>query len=125
DDAAAHSVPVLSAMLQRGDHRILQPDPAGGFRFHPGLRNEYELAAALDRIVAESGPLNGDRDAIRALYEATFHHRAFTGRSGTMFAYEGLGCIYWHMVSKLMLAAQEVAVKVTGDDPLSARLAAA
>lgn len=23
-------------------------------------------------------------------------HRAFTGRSGTFFAYEGLGSIYWH-----------------------------
>jgi hypothetical protein len=125
DETAAHSVPALSAMLQRGDHRILQPDPAGGFRFHPALTNEYELAAALDRMVAETGPLNGDRDAIRALYEATFRHRAFTGRSGTMFAYEGLGCIYWHMVSKLMLAAQEVAVSVAGDDLLSARLAAA
>ena len=27
-----------------------------------------------------------------------------------MFGYEGLGSIYWHMVSKLMLAAQEVAL---------------
>ena len=24
-----------------------------------------------------------------------------------MFAYEGLGCIYWHMVAKLLLAVQE------------------
>ena len=29
-----------------------------------------------------------------------------------MFGYEGLGCVYWHMVSKLMLAAQEVAIDV-------------
>ena len=28
----------------------------------------------------------------------------FTGRSGSFFAYEGLGSIYWHMVSKLLLA---------------------
>ncbi len=41
------------------------------------------------------------------VYEAVFHHRAFTGRSGTMFAYEGLGSIYWHMVGKLLLAVQE------------------
>ena len=41
------------------------------------------------------------------LFETTFNHRAFTGRSGTFFAYEGLGSIYWHMVSKLLLAAQE------------------
>ena len=34
------------------------------------------------------------------------HHR-FTGRSGTFFGYEGLGSVYWHMVSKLGLAVIE------------------
>jgi hypothetical protein len=28
-----------------------------------------------------------------------------------MYGYEGLGCVYWHMVSKLLLAVQEVAVR--------------
>ena len=41
------------------------------------------------------------------LYEDVFDHRSFTGRSGGMFGFEGLGCIYWHMVSKLLLAVQE------------------
>ena len=41
------------------------------------------------------------------LFERLFDHESFTGRSGTFFGYEGLGCIYWHMVSKLLLAAQE------------------
>jgi len=36
-----------------------------------------------------------------------FDHQSFTGRSGTFYKYEGLGCIYWHMVSKLLLAVQE------------------
>jgi len=27
-----------------------------------------------------------------------------------MYAYEGLGCVYWHMVTKLLLAVQEVAL---------------
>ncbi len=48
-----------------------------------------------------------DWAAVFALYEEVFNHKAFTGRSGTMFGYEGLGCIYWHMVSKLLLAVQE------------------
>ena len=39
------------------------------------------------------------------LFERLFDHESFTGRSGTFFGYEGLGCIYWHMVSKLRLAA--------------------
>jgi hypothetical protein len=41
------------------------------------------------------------------LFEEVFDHTSFTGRSGTFFAYEGLGSIYWHMVSKLLLAVQE------------------
>ena len=42
-----------------------------------------------------------------APYKELFDHRAFTGRSGTFFGYEGLGCIYWHQVSKLLLAVRE------------------
>ena len=42
-------------------------------------------------------------------YEQTFGHRHFTGRSGSFFAYEGLGSIYWHMVSKLALSVLESA----------------
>ena len=49
----------------------------------------------------------GEVAAVLEVYEAVFNHRAFTGRSGSMFAYEGLGSIYWHMVGKLLLAVQE------------------
>ncbi|MEZ6318819.1 MAG: hypothetical protein R3B49_08720 [Phycisphaerales bacterium] len=44
---------------------------------------------------------------MRAAYEGVFQHGRFTGRSGTMHKYEGIGSVYWHMVSKLLLAAQE------------------
>ncbi|MFK8029576.1 MAG: hypothetical protein AB8G18_05010, partial [Gammaproteobacteria bacterium] len=47
------------------------------------------------------------REAVLALFESVFNHKAFTGRSGTMFGFEGLGSIYWHMVSKLLLAVME------------------
>jgi hypothetical protein len=36
-----------------------------------------------------------------------FQHHRFTGRSGAMYGYEGIGSIYWHMVAKLALAVQE------------------
>ena len=45
--------------------------------------------------------------SLHSLFESVFNHQAFTGRSGTMFGFEGLGCIYWHMVSKLLLAVEE------------------
>jgi hypothetical protein len=46
-------------------------------------------------------------EAVRSVHEQVFNHRAYTGRSGSMFGYEGLGSIYWHMVAKLLLAVQE------------------
>ncbi len=51
--------------------------------------------------------MDKESNAIEELFEATFHHEQFTGRSGTFFAFEGLGSIYWHMISKLLLAVQE------------------
>ena len=44
---------------------------------------------------------------VREIFSDLFNHHAFTGRSGTFYKYEGLGSIYWHMVSKLVLATQE------------------
>ncbi|MCB0268964.1 MAG: hypothetical protein KDH95_12440, partial [Calditrichaeota bacterium] len=46
-------------------------------------------------------------DSILNIYETIFDHQSFTGRSGTFYKYEGLGSIYWHMVSKLLLAVQD------------------
>ena len=40
---------------------------------------------------------------------------------GTFFAYEGLGSIYWHMISKLLLAAQETAVRFR-NEPVAEKL---
>ena len=48
-----------------------------------------------------------DQALVEEIFESVFNHRQFTGRSGGMYAYEGLGSIYWHMVSKLLLAALE------------------
>jgi hypothetical protein len=52
-----------------------------------------------------------DRKAVLDVFETVFDHRGFTGRSGTMYGYEGLGCVYWHMVAKLLLAVQENALR--------------
>jgi len=48
-----------------------------------------------------------DTALVLAIFEEIFDHKSFTGRSGTFFGYEGLGSIYWHMVSKLLLSVQE------------------
>ena len=55
--------------------------------------------------------LKNDKAKVFAIYEKVFDHKSFTGRSGTFYGYEGLGSIYWHMVSKLLIAVQELIQK--------------
>ncbi len=101
----------LAAALERdGDRSVLARDGSGTWRFGKTIRNAEVLEAALDALAAKkdfAGLVEAERARILELYEETFDHAHFTGRSGTFFAYEGLGSIYWHMVSKLLLACQE------------------
>ncbi|WP_394156740.1 hypothetical protein [Vibrio campbellii] len=107
-DAQINAVPVLSSMLKKGDQRLVNADEQGQFHFHASLENSGYLKAQIQQLRDEYADVAEEEwEAIEALYEDVFNHKAFTGRSGTMFGYEGLGCIYWHMVSKLLLAVQE------------------
>ncbi len=62
-----------------------------------------------------SDAVNQERESLLQVFEDVFNHKAFTGRSGTFYGYEGLGSIYWHMVSKLLLAVQECCIKAIDD----------
>jgi len=101
---------LIAALTAEGDQRLLIRDQAGVYHFNGRFRNANDAAAVLDSLAQEPDYAEwavAERGFILDLFETTFNHRAFTGRSGTFFAYEGLGSIYWHMVSKLLLAAQE------------------
>jgi hypothetical protein len=89
--------------LARGRTDLLQRQADGTVRFAPALANRR----ALEEALARGEPLGADTGPLLDGYERLLGHHAFTGRSGTMFAYEGLGCIYWHMVAKLLLAVQD------------------
>ena len=93
--------------LKSGRRKYVEQDVNGVVHFNGDFRNAGELRAAL---LGDSEISAQDRDALCHVYETVFKHRQFTGRSGSMYKYEGLGCIYWHMVSKLLLATEEVIV---------------
>jgi hypothetical protein len=120
------SIPLLQRMLQANDERVVASDGAGGHRFNADFRNVGDLDARLDALVGRYGhDVEASREPLRALYEDVFRHREFTGRSGGMFGFEGLGCIYWHMVSKLLLSIQEnffAALDQRADDATCRRL---
>ena len=99
-DAAALALPVTQDILQHGRTDLLQQQSDGTVRFAPRLSNRTDLEAA-------GADLGAPLTALAEAYDRLLKHREFTGRSGTMFAFEGLGCIYWHMVAKLLLAVQE------------------
>jgi hypothetical protein len=76
--------------------------------FNASFRNAALLKEALDTLPESySTLLEKERDLVLDIYERLFDHQSFTGRSGTFYGYEGLGSIYWHMVSKLLLAVCE------------------
>lgn len=105
---AIDSIPLLVQLLEAGDESIVLRDEDGTYRFSAGLANARELLARLDEVAPEyADEAQRARQPLVALYEQVFNHKAFTGRSGTMFGFEGLGSVYWHMVSKLLLAVQE------------------
>jgi len=103
---AVNAIPFLKELAQKNDRSLIRRDLKGDFHFHPDFRNAKDLEQALTKL-----PDSTDRQAILDLYETTFDHQAFTGRSGSMFGFEGLGSIYWHMVAKLLLAVQEAVIK--------------
>ena len=114
--------PGLRELVGPGTPRILEEDAAGGLHFRPGMAN----AAALSSALAATKLDGDDRATVLDLYERLFDHRSFTGRSGGMHGYEGIGSVYWHMVSKLLLAIEvRHREALDGADPdLLARLVA-
>lgn len=101
---------LLEHLVDSNNVALVKSDIQGQLHFSGDLRNAGLLNARLDELEADSdlqALVKEDRELINTIYEETFEHRKFTGRSGTFFGYEGLGSIYWHMVSKLSLAALE------------------
>ena len=101
---------LLRNMLEQSDRSIIDSDANGDIRFNPEFKNSFDLSNKLKNLETKNkyGDLiTKEHDEIMNIYEGVFNHRNYTGRSGTMFSYEGIGSIYWHMVSKLLLAAQE------------------
>lgn len=100
---------LLARLIEDEETSIVIRDNTGGLHFHGGFRNAVVLESALESLDHEKyGHLvSKEKSMILGIYEEIFDHQSFTGRSGTFYAYEGLGSIYWHMVSKLLLAVQE------------------
>ncbi|MDZ7806639.1 MAG: hypothetical protein U5K71_05950 [Gracilimonas sp.] len=101
---------LLMKMLADGDRKIINKDVEGGYHFNGNFKNARDLKKALSELGSTkySDLAEQDKELVLDIFEKVFDHKSFTGRSGTFFGFEGLGSIYWHMVSKLYLAVEEV-----------------
>jgi hypothetical protein len=120
-----------SALLQKlvsdGNKAIVDRDIQGGLHFNGNFKNARDVQDALSKLSDSEYKelVEKDRKQVLQIFEEVFNHKAFTGRSGTFYSYEGLGSIYWHMVSKLHLAVQEVCLKAMeegADEKVTGRL---
>jgi hypothetical protein len=101
---------LLRKLIADRNRLLVEKNPKDGVHFRPGIGNRRQLDEVLDRLAADPSLralVAAERARLQRVYEDLFDHHSFTGRSGTFYGYEGLGCIYWHMVSKLLLAVQE------------------
>lgn len=104
---------LLKKMVVENNFSIISKDVNGGYHFNGNFKNARDLQAQLDELKATKYGVLVEKEEQQVLdiFEKVFDHKSFTGRSGTFFAYEGLGSIYWHMVSKLHLAVTEICDK--------------
>lgn len=112
---------LVTELVKAQDKSLIVMDEEGNYHFRGHIHNVNDVTHALDALPSQYAELvKQDAEKIKFLFEDIFHHNEFTGRSGTFFAYEGLGSIYWHMVSKLLLAVQETILRTRGESSTSA-----
>ena len=99
---------LLLELVKDGNSQIVEKDVQGNYHFNGAFNNAESLKDALANLPEKYQSLvENDKQLLLDIFEGIFDHKSFTGRSGTFFGYEGLGSIYWHMVSKLVLSIQE------------------
>ena len=103
---------LLTKLLADKNNAVISKDVRGEYHFNGNFKNANSLQEVLKSLPENYSDLvQKDAVYIEQLFEAIFDHKSFTGRSGTFYGYEGLGSIYWHMVSKLLLAVYEITEK--------------
>ena len=100
---------LLQKLVEIENEDIVKKDISGKYHFKGDFRNAKILKTKLSELsgIEINSDFEEEVSKVLSIYESLFDHKSFTGRSGTFYKYEGLGSIYWHMVSKLVLAVKE------------------
>lgn len=102
---------LLKKLLAENNFQIVNQDIKGNYHFNGNFHNANDVKEVLIQLGNRQdykSLVDNESELVLQIFEEVFNHKAFTGRSGTFYGYEGLGSIYWHMVSKLHVAVLEV-----------------
>jgi hypothetical protein len=102
---------LLNKLLQNHNFQLVNKDIKGGYHFNGNFHNANDVQNTLNELGQNTeykDLVAKESKIVLQIFEDVFNHKAFTGRSGTFYGYEGLGSIYWHMVSKLHVAVSEM-----------------
>jgi hypothetical protein len=102
---------LITKLLAEGHEGLFLKGLDGAVRFHHNILQSSDLERQLTSLGADENFADlvaAEAKMMREIYEEVFMHKQFTGRSGIMYKYEGIGSIYWHQNSKFMLSMQEV-----------------
>lgn len=111
NNVSAEDAKALESVIAKTGNAFIEKDVNDVYHFNAEFRNAGVMAEHIAALPLAKKLSAKETSTLAEIYEKTFNHQNFTGRSGTFYAYEGLGSIYWHMVSKLLLAAQEIALE--------------
>ena len=109
---------LLTQLLADNNTQIIEKDVNGNYHFNGNFNNAQSLKQELENLSSKGyyTLVEKYKGVVLETFEKVFNHKAFTGRSGTFYGYEGLGSIYWHMVSKLLLAVQECCLQAINEN---------
>ena len=107
---------LITALLIDGHEGFVLKDAEGEVRFHDTIQQSSDVEKWLTQLRESPEYCKAATESashLREVYEKVFAHKQFTGRSGIMYKYEGIGCIFWHQNSKFMVSLQESFINAT------------
>ncbi len=117
---------LIKLLIEDGDITFISKDMHGNIRLNESIVDIHSFLKSLENIKQNpkySQLVTEEFDSLCDIYDEIFKHKEFTGRSGRMYKYEGIGCIYWHQNAKFLLSLEETffdSLKTSSKDELSA-----
>ncbi len=108
DEKAIEKSELITLLIKNKNTMIVEKDCYGNVRFNSNVNSYQKLKETLEKLDNEYSDLvQKEYNTIFEIFEDIFRHSEFMGRSQVLYKYEGIGSVYWHQNSKLLVSTQE------------------